>query len=497
MNRVLEAVFERAPVHLALLDCRGVVLRANAIFRVTFGDGCEGKSAGDAVERSSDGLASFVRRLTAKRASFRLDDLTIHTVLGEALRVEARGDVLAASETEADGVASDVHYLLTLIDQTQRVTAVTARAQRERSETIARFAGGLSHDMNNMLSTIVSTAQAGAQDALDNIGDPVKDFRLITDFAERGAALARSLGSIAFDETGSWRPVDLAEEIRAIAAVLGRGSGGVPIVLDLDDGVSDIVGDRARLHQLVLNLMVNARDATREHGGGIEVELKRTTDGGVRLAVADSGPGVAPELRARIFEPYFSTKHQELREDSDGLGTGLGLAIVDAVVRSTGATIGVDSSRTGGALFSIDWPVSAVLRADPARNTERETAPVPVAVLLADDESALVGAVARQLRRAGHSVYAAMSAAECRSMFSAHAELLDVAVIDVRLGDGDGRHLAAEFLDARPDLGIVLVSASGTRGFADNLPSVQALSKPFDFKELTRAIEEARKRRVV
>jgi CheY-like chemotaxis protein len=243
--------------------------------------------------------------------------------------------------------------------------------------------------------------------------------------------------------------------------------------------------------------MVNARDATRAHGGGIEVELKRTLAGGVKFAVADSGPGVAPELRARIFEPYFSTKTQEPDEESDGLGTGLGLAIVDAVVRSTGATIGVSTSRTGGALFTVEWPVTAVLRADPVRDFSRETVLDPAAVLLADDESALVGAVARQLRRAGHSVYAAMSAAECRRIFSVHAELLDVAVIDVRLGDGDGRQLAAEFLGARPDLGVVLVSASGTRGFADSMPSVQALSKPFDFKELTRAIEQARRRRGV
>ncbi len=490
MTQVLEAVFERAPVHMALLDEVGTVLRANSRFRAAFGEGCQGASGADLVESASAGLASFLRRLVAKRAAFRVEDLLIRTASGEDLRVEAHGDVLLTSNTAAQ-------FLLALVDQTERVTAATARAQRERSETIARFAGGLSHDMNNMLSTIVSTAQAGAQDAVESVGDPAKDFRSIIDFAERGAALARSLRSIAFDETGSWRPVDLAEEIRAIAAVLGRGSSGVPIVLDLDDGVAEVVGDRARLHQLVLNLMVNARDATRTHGGGIEVELKRTLAGGVRFTVADSGPGIAPELRAQIFEPYFSTKHEEPTDDSDGLGTGLGLAIVDAVVRSTGATIAVGTSRTGGALFSVDWPVTAVLRADPVEDVRREPALTPAAVLLADDESALVGAVARQLRRAGHSVYAAMSAAECRKMFSSHAELLDVAVIDVRLGDGDGRHLAAEFLEARPDLGIVLVSASGTRGFAEGLPSVQALAKPFDFKELTRAIQQARRRRIV
>lgn len=480
----LEFVFERAPLHLVVLDGSGAVLRANRLFRRAFGEEILGTQAADAVERSSAGLASFVRRLVGKRAAFRVDDLLIRTPHGEDLRVEAHGDVM-----DPGGC-----FLIALVDQTERVTAATARAQRERSETMARFAGGLSHDMNNMLSTIVSTAQAGLQDAAEGCGDAGKDFRAIIDFAERGAALARSLRSIAFDETGSWRPVDLAEEIRAIAAVLGRGSGGVPIVLDLEDGIAEVVGDRARLHQLVLNLMVNARDATRAHGGGIEVELARTVAGGVRFTVADSGPGIPPELRGRIFEPYFTTKAQEGDDFGDGLGTGLGLAIVDAVVRSTGASIEVGTSRTGGALFTVDWPATAVLRMDPVGEPAAETVTAPASVLLADDESALVGAVARQLRRAGHAVYAAMSAAECRRLFSAHAEALDVAVIDVRLGDGDGRKLAVEFREARPDLGIVLVSASGTRTLAEILPAVQVLAKPFDFKELARAIDLSRRR---
>ncbi len=480
----LTAAFELAPTLQALLDPDGVVVLASRRFVGAFGADSVGRRADELLVGSSEGLVSFVRRLIARRSSFRIDDLLLRTAAAGELRVEAHGLPLQ------DGRA----FLLALLDQTEHVTAVTARAQRERGETIARFSGGLSHDVNNMLSTIAATAQAGLQDAIEGEGDPRRDFRAIIDFAERGATLARSLRSIAFEETGSWRPVDLAEEIRSIAAVLSRGSSGVPIVLDLQPEVGEVVGDRARLHQLVLNLMVNARDATRVCGGGIEVELRCGSTGGVRLGVADSGRGVPEELRSRIFEPYFTTKGGEEAAGGEGLGTGLGLAIVDAVARSTGASVTVGSSRFGGARFLVEWPATAVVRAEPALVAPDDTGVAAVTLLLADDEAALVGAVARQLRRAGHTVFSALSAAESRDLFARFGAELDVAVIDVRLGDGDGRQLAEEFRAARPELGIVLISASGSRTVPDLGQRALLLEKPFDFKELRAAIEQARSR---
>ncbi|MBN2195562.1 MAG: hybrid sensor histidine kinase/response regulator [Polyangiaceae bacterium] len=483
-NDPLAEAFEHAPTLQALLDENGVVARVSRRFAGVFGEDAVGRRADELMEGVSTGLASFVRRLLSRQAEFRVDDLLVRTRAEGELRVEAHGAFIAGGHG----------YLLALVDQTERVTTSTARAQRERSETIARFSGGLSHDVNNMLSTIVSTAQAGLQDALEGEGDPARDFRAIIDFAERGAALARSLRSIAFEETGSWRPVDLAEEIRAIAAVLGRGSAGVPIVLDLEPRVAEVVGDRARLHQLILNLMVNARDATRSRGGGIEVELKRRPSGGVRFSVADSGPGIPNELRARIFEPYFTTKGGDAEQGGECYGTGLGLAIVDAVARTTGATVTVDASRAGGALFIVDWPITSVVQVDPVVVTVKEAVGSAVTLLLADDEAALVGAVARQLRRAGHTVFAALSAAESRDLFRTYAAEIEVAVIDVRLRDGDGRQLAEELRAARPGLGIVLISASGSRAAPSLGPQVRLLEKPFDFKELTAAIALAQNR---
>jgi CheY-like chemotaxis protein len=212
----------------------------------------------------------------------------------------------------------------------------------------------------------------------------------------------------------------------------------------------------------------------------------------VELVVADHGPGVPPELRERIFQPYFTTKRRATDgEVGPGWGTGLGLAIVDAVARSTGASVSIGDRTGGGAEFRVRWPATAVVHDVPPLPRETGGSVSPALVLLADNEVALVGAVARQLRRLGHSVYAAMSAAECRRLFDQYRDSIDVAVLDVKLGDGDGRELAEIFRGQRPDLGIVLMSASRT-ALGSSHPSTRSLVKPFDVRELTLAIERAR-----
>ncbi len=477
---MFDEAFDCAPVPQVIVDGRGCVLEANKQFQSLFGS-VVGLDIDGVFESASPGLRNLVATLLSERRRFDVKDLVIRLEGNLQMSVQAYGAAL-----EGD------RFLVLLVDFTERVTQATSRAQRERSETIARFAGGLAHDLNNLLAAIVATAQAGAADAHDGTGDPSADFVSIIEEAERGASLARSLRAIAFDETGSWRPISLAAEVRAAAAVLGRGSSAVPIILDITSDTPEVVGDRARLHQLVLNLLVNARDATRLHAGGIEVTLGPTPEGGVELVVADHGPGVPAELRERIFQPYFTTKRRPGEGDSGaGWGTGLGLAIVEAVARTTGAEVTVGDRSGGGAEFRVTWPPTAVVREtapialEPVRNVS------PALVLLADNEVALVGAVARQLRRMGHSVYAAMSAAECRRLFAQYRDTIDVAVLDVKLGDGDGRELAEQFRGERPDIGIVLMSASRTvLGPPDRV--ARSLVKPFDVRELTTAIERAR-----
>jgi len=474
---MFDEVFDRAPFAQVVLNDQGRVARANARFEELFG-ACSGLAADELFGVPSPELLALVTALLRERRAFEAREMALR-IAGRTIMIEAYGSPIESG----NGV------FVTIVDATERAVRAASLTQREFSESIGRFAGGLAHDLNNLLAAIVATAQAGAADAEDGTGDPGSDFVAIIEEAERGTSLARSLRALAFDETGRMAPVSLAAEVRAAAAVLERVPSAVPLVLAVAEGTPDILGDRARLHQLVLNLLVNARDATPANSGTIEINLRPTPAGGAELVVADQGPGVQPELRDTIFRPYFTTKRRG--GEGEARGMGLGLAIVDAVARSTGAEVSVLDRAGGGAEFKVTWPATAVVHGSTPGAPERSAEVAPALVLLADNEVALVGAVARQLRRIGHSVYAAMSAAECRSLFAQYRDSIDVAVLDVKLGDGDGRELALQFREERPDLGIVLMSASrAALGPPDQ--GARSLLKPFDVQELTVAIERAR-----
>lgn len=475
----LVAAFDCAPTLQVMLDQRGKIVASNRRFRLAFGE-IEGLGFDTVLVSASPGLCSFVRRMLAKGAEFRIDDMVVRTPNAGELRVEAHGARIGENQS----------FLLALVDQTERVTAATARAQRERSETIARFAGGLSHDLNNMLSAVVTTAQAAILDSAESVGDPVRDFRAIMDLAQRCAALARSLRAIAFDETGSWRPVDVADEIRAVSAIVGRGSSGVPMVIELGAGVPLVVGDRARIHQLVLNLLVNARDAVQDRAGIVEVELLRSASGGVRLIVSDSGPGVPPELREQIFQPYFSTKHGG---EEESWGRGLGLVIVDAVARATHAVVSVDSSRSGGARFSVEWPLASVAVLEVG--TVRPTVPViPLGVLLVQHVPALLESLAWHLRKRGHRVIAVASLEDARRAVVELEEALDLAVVELAPQREGTLDWVRELRTASPNLGVVFTSNGGRREVSVGIGVLdcESVSHPIELSILLAAMTRAR-----
>src|ERR1043165_2066624 len=187
---MFDEVFDRAPVPQAILDRSGRIVHANVQFRRLFGDGKVGSAIEDLLGNASPGLLRLVTTLWSERHAFDVKDLAIRLEGGRQMSVEAYGEPI-------DG---DRAFLVALIDYTERVTQATSRAQRERSETIARFAGGLAHDLSNLLAAIVATAQAGNADAQDGTGDAGADFTALIEEAERGASLARALRAIAFDE---------------------------------------------------------------------------------------------------------------------------------------------------------------------------------------------------------------------------------------------------------------------------------------------------------
>lgn len=475
-----QRVFHASAAWQCVLTRSGDILAMNAGFQSAFGAAQRWGALRGALEEASPGLAGLVACLVEHGQGFYVDDLTVRSGgLGQR-RVTGEGVVL-----EGGG-----ERCITLMDMTQRVTVETARAQRERSESLSRFAGGFAQDLEELMQSVMEEAQS----ALGALGSrsvaPGPRLVAILAAAERARTLSNILRAMAYEETGSWRPVDLAGEVRAAAALIGAGSSAVPMLLDLRAPGAEVVGERVRLHQLVLNLLLNAHDASRERGGGVEVSLFDTPEGGVCLRVADEGQGVAEELRERIFEPYFTTKRGHSAPGD--WGSGLGLAVVDAVARSTGATVSVGSRPTGGAVFEVQWPVTSVVRDERASLRPPEPSVAGCGVLLVGAEPALLAALARGLRRRGHSVFVALSATEGRRLLTECQRTIQVVLIDRELGDERVEALLGDVSKHAPGVGVVAIgSRPATEGLASSAIGEQLL-KPFELSQLIAAIEGLR-----
>jgi PAS domain S-box-containing protein len=253
--------------------------------------------------------------------------------------------------------------LATVIDISDRVKLEDQLRHAQKMEAVGRLAGGIAHDFNNLLTAIRGNAELMSHRVK---GDPAMAAEVdeILHAADRAASLTRQL--LLFSRKTVLQPValDLNEIVSAVARMARRLIGAdVQLRLELAPAVAQVLADPAQIEQVLLNLIVNARDAM-PHGGRIQVSTENarlkagdpdTTQSGlapgqyVLLAVADNGLGMDQSTQARIFEPFFTTKET-------GRGTGLGLSTVYGIVRQTGGAITVTSERGQGAIFKVFLP---------------------------------------------------------------------------------------------------------------------------------------------
>jgi PAS domain S-box-containing protein len=350
----------------------------------------------------------------------------------------------------------------------RRAEAERARLETElrgaqKMEAIGRLAGGVAHDFNNLL-TVVTTNVALA--ILDTpAGDPRRTLLAeIDEAAQRAASLTRQLLAFGRRQILNPRPIALAGLVREMERMLSRILGeDIELALDLDPELPAVHADPAQLEQVLVNLVVNARDAM--PGGGRITVSTRVQEVGAGsgaaalppgryavLAVRDTGAGMDAETLGHVFEPFFTTK-------AEGQGTGLGLSTVYGIARQHGGTVDVESRPGGGSTFRVWLPVTrgAPLAPSPAavppsplpRGTER--------VLLAEDEAGVREATRAMLARLGYDVHAVASGAEA---IEACERLGGVAVLvtDVGMPRMNGRELAATLQARWPGLKVLYLS---------------------------------------
>ena len=361
-----------------------------------------------------------------------------------------------------------------------------------RLEILGRLAGGIAHDFNNLLGVVLGAAAALRRIAPEP--EAAEELGAIEQATERGTALVRQLLAFARQQVMAPRVIDLNESIRQLAVLLPRLLGsGIALELDLEEPSRRVRVDPTQWDQVLLNLVLNARDAMAGKGRlriatGRRLVLEGSTLKPGRYAVVevtDEGAGIPPELLPRIFEPFFTTKLEQG-------GTGLGLATVQGIVGQFGGQIEAESQPTVGTTFRVVLP----RHVGPAGTA----APSPVAVrpgiegpvLLVDDEPTLLRVSRFALHQAGFSVEVAVDAEEALQRIEAGLDPRLVAT-DVAMPGMDGVELARAARARHPGLPILLLSGYSASTVDVDLmgQGMHFLAKPYTPESLVAAVKNA------
>jgi len=374
--------------------------------------------------------------------------------------------------------------------ETQEIDLASTREDLMKAQmmnAVGSLAGGLAHDFNNYLQVI-----KGSAENLASVSKRDEDLEAILEATQEAESLANQLLSLRDSPLHApHRDTDLGLLLRSARAMLERV---LPTEISLEIDVppelsSTTLGDARQLRQVVMNLVVNARDAMPD-GGRILVKLRESvlTDEyggrrpGLELSVADEGVGMSPELQERVFDPFFTSK-------PPGKGTGLGLAMVAAIIRRHEGVVTLESAEGVGTTVRVWMPLRSaeIEEADP---TTSDLAPSRVRVLLVDDDEGVRRSVGRMLERAGHEVFSAGSRAETEALSDELLRSLDLIICDVMLPDGLGQNVARTLRDrAGSDTAVILVSGYSAPVEGGSEPRTAFLAKPFSIPELTSSIE--------
>ena len=506
-QRVAEIRFARffnsSPLAIATLGPANEIRGSNSSFVRLFGRAGSGPEGGGILGLIADGDRSRLEAAIAATADGRLDSPAIDVTVAAGSR-SAR--VWVHPVSGADGAEERDTAILYALDTTEQRLLEQQFAQAQKMQAIGQLAGGVAHDFNNVLQAIIGYADLLL--ASHRPTDPsFQDLMQIKQNANRAASLVRQL--LAFSRRQTLRPelVRLGETLSDLSLLLKRLLGE-RVQLDLRQGrdLWFVKADVNQLEQVIINLVVNARDAMPE-GGTVsiatqnvgEAEAERLDLAGlpaadyVRIDVGDTGTGIPPDVLDKIFEPFFTTK--EL-----GKGTGLGLSTVFGIVKQSGGFIYVDSTVGIGTTFSIYLPRHV---------PEPEAEPKPVepvdkrqadmtgqgTILLVEDEEAVRAVNSRALTARGYTVLAAASGIEALEIIEARGgEPVDLVLSDVVMPEMDGPTLLVELRKRMPGVKVVFVSGYAEDAFAKHLPEGEQfafLPKPFSLKQLVETVKQA------
>jgi len=424
-------------------------------------------------------------------------ELRKRTHAGQEIFVASRWTLLR----DEQGNPRSILMINTDVTEKKKLEAQFLRAQR--MEGIGTLATGMAHDLNNILAPILMSAGTLRWDMSPQ--DKELAISRIETSVKRGAAIIQQVLTFGRGINGDRVPVQPSEVVEEVCKIVTQTfPKNIVIEPVLGPGLWPVVGDRTQIHQVLLNLCVNARDAMAQGGRlGILIENVKLTEPKaampapaqpghyVRLQVSDTGCGISPRDRERIFDPFFTTKEV-------GKGTGLGLSTVLGIVKSHRGAISVSSEVGQGSVFEILLPASA----------EAAFQAAPIApkslprgggetVLIVDDEPDIISGMRVALENCNYRVLVAKNGQEALDRVKLSGRAVDVVVTDMMMPEMDGMALIRGLREGNPDLRIIASSGlsadAGGRGRNQELLSmgVQSfLSKPYTAEKLLTALHE-------
>jgi len=504
-----QRLFAEAPIGILLLDTKFMVMECNHAFQTIARRRRE--------EVISQPIGELIGLTDSKGA---VDELT-HVLDGADLltplevKIKADREIIVHVFAKRFGGASDGEgensngLMLYFIDVTEQKRLETQFAQSQKMQAIGQLAGGVAHDFNNLL-----TAMIGFCDLLLQRHKPgdqsFSDIMQIKQNGNRAANLVRQLLAFSRQQTLQPKVLNIVDVVSELTNLLRRLIGA-NIRLDMIHGrdIGLVKVDQGQLEQVIINLVVNARDAMTD-GGSVKITTanhiqQHTVMRGqdempagryVAIEVVDTGCGIPPEIQQRIFEPFFSTKEI-------GSGTGLGLSTVYGVVRQTGGFISVDSRVGRGTKFTVYLPVLAESQQvepeeSPAVDENGEEKPGPDltgvgTILLVEDEDAVRVFSARALGNKGYRVFEARSGEEALEVLEKHGHEIDLTVTDVVMPQMDGPTLYKHMQERWPRMKVVFVSGYTEDRLREQFKSgeeIHFLGKPFSLKQLAAKVKE-------